>query len=61
MAVRENRSDVKQTTAGFRAPGPYICQKEIPIPYCQVITFDNDDYFTALDNGSLAVEGTYQN
>ncbi len=34
MAVRDDRSDVKQTTAGFRDPRHHICQKQIPIPYC---------------------------
>ncbi len=32
MAVRDDRSDVKQTTAGFRDPRHHICQKQIPIP-----------------------------
>jgi len=32
MAVRDGRSDVKQTTAGFRDPRHHICQKQIPIP-----------------------------
>ena len=36
MAVRDDRSDVKQTTAGFRAADgaiPHLCQKQIPIPH----------------------------
>ncbi len=32
MAVRDDRGDVKQTTAGFRDPRHHICQKQIPIP-----------------------------
>ena len=32
MAVRDDRSDVKQTTTGFRDPRHHICQKQIPIP-----------------------------
>ena len=32
MTVRDDRSDVKQTTAGFRDPRHHICQKQIPIP-----------------------------
>jgi hypothetical protein len=38
MAVRDDRSDVKQTTTGFRGPLiadgviPHLCQKQIPIP-----------------------------
>ena len=32
MAVRDDRSDVKQTTAGFRDPRHHICRKQIPIP-----------------------------
>ena len=36
MPVRDDRSDVKQTTAGFRDPRHHICQKQIPIPHiCQ--------------------------
>jgi len=35
MAVRDDRSDVKQTTAGFRDPRHHICQKQIPIPHPQ--------------------------
>jgi len=36
MAVRDDRSDVKQTTAGFRDPRHHICQKQNPIPHiCQ--------------------------
>ena len=33
MAVRDGRSDVKQTTTGFRDPRHHICQKQIPIPH----------------------------
>jgi len=32
MAVRDDRSDVKQTTTGFRDPRHLIYQKQIPIP-----------------------------
>jgi ATP-binding cassette subfamily B protein len=37
MAVRDDRSDVKQTTTGFRDPRHHICQKQIPIRHhiCQ--------------------------
>ncbi len=38
MAVRDDRSDVKQTTAGFRDLRHHICQKQIPIPLCQKMT-----------------------
>jgi hypothetical protein len=39
MAVRDDRSDVKQTTTGFRDPRHHICQKQIPIPGNQLILF----------------------
>mgnify|MGYP000014613438 CR=1 FL=1 len=37
MAVRDDRSDVKQTTAGFRDPRHLIYQKQIPIPALSVL------------------------
>ena len=41
MAVRDDRSNVKQTTAGFRDPRHHICHKQIPIPHVKQIYFDN--------------------
>ncbi len=32
MTVRDDRSDVRQTTTGFRDPRHLIYQKQIPIP-----------------------------
>ena len=37
MAVRDGRSDVKQTTTGFRDPRHHICRKQIPIPKKQLL------------------------
>ena len=38
MAVRDDRGDVKQTTAGFRDPRHLIYQKQIPIPLSLTLT-----------------------
>ncbi len=42
MAVRDDRSDVKQTTAGFRDPRHLIYQKQIPIPYPSALDFSRE-------------------
>lgn len=34
---RDGRSDVKQTTTGFRDPRYHICQNQIPIPKLEIV------------------------
>ena len=44
MAVRDDRSDVKQTTTGFRDPRHHICQKQIPIPGLERLLPERDKF-----------------
>jgi len=51
MAVRDDRGDVKQTTAGFRDPRHHICQKQIPIPWIKRLVEFNREVRGALEMG----------
>ncbi len=44
MAVRDDRSDVKQTTTGFRDPRHHICQTQIPIPGLERLLPERDKF-----------------
>ena len=50
MAVRDDRSDVKQTTTGFRDPRHHICQKQIPIPETQDTTSAKSKFLSLYDS-----------